>query len=298
MISDETVFHLDKQILRRSFERAAENYDAAAVLQREVERRMFERLDLIRTAPTCILDVGAGTGTASVALAKRYRGARVIALDIAHAMLQQARRRAPWFGKMRCVCGDMEQLPIADASVDMVFSNLALQWSNDPDAVFAEFRRVLRPGGVLLFSTFGPDTLNELRASWSAVDGHTHVSAFVDMHDLGDALLRARLADPVMDVERITMTYPDAFKLMRDLKGIGAHNATAGRARGLTGKRRLQTLVDAYETFRRDGVLPATYEVVYGHAWVPLPQAAPMQASRGVARVPLEQLRRRKRSEA
>ncbi len=292
MTLDESGFHLDKRTLRRSFERVAEKYDAAAVLQREVERRMFERLDLIRIAPACILDVGAGTGTASAALTRRYRGVRIIALDIAHAMLQQARRRAPWFGKMRCVCGDMERLPLADASVDMIFSNLALQWSNDPDTVFAEFRRVLRPGGVLLFSTFGPDTLKELRASWAAVDGHTHVSAFVDMHDLGDALLRARLADPVMDVERITMTYADAFKLMRDLKDIGAHNATAGRAHGLTGKRRLQAMVEAYETFRRDGVLPATYEVVYGHAWVPLQQAAPVQAPSGEARVPLERLRR------
>lgn len=294
MTLDESRFYLDKGITRRSFERAAEKYDAAAVLQREVERRMFERLDLIRSTPACILDVGAGTGTASAVLAKRYRGARVIALDIAHAMLRQARRRAPWFGKMRCVCGDMERLPLADASVDMIFSNLALQWSNDPGIVFTEFRRVLRPGGVLLFSTFGPDTLKELRASWSAVDGHTHVSAFVDMHDLGDALLRARLADPVMDVERIVMTYPDVFKLMRDLKDIGAHNATAGRARGLTGRKRMQALVDAYETFRRDGVLPATHEIVYGHAWAPLRQAAPLSAPDGVARVPLDRLRRQR----
>lgn len=297
MTVDESRFYLDKGSTRRSFERAAEKYDAAAVLQREVERRMFERLDLIRSTPACVLDVGAGTGTASAVLARRYRGARVIALDIAHAMLRQARRRAPWFGRMRCVCGDMERLPLADASVDMIFSNLALQWSNDPGTVFAEFRRVLRPGGVLLFSTFGPDTLKELRASWAAVDGHTHVSAFIDMHDLGDALLRARLADPVMDVERIVMTYPDAVKLMRDLKDIGAHNATAGRARGLTGRKRMQALIDAYETFRRDGVLPATYEIVYGHAWAPLQQAAPLSAPDGVARVPLAQLRR-KRGEA
>lgn len=297
MTVDESRFYLDKGSTRRSFERAAEKYDAAAVLQREVERRMFERLDLIRSTPACVLDVGAGTGTASAVLARRYRGARVIALDLAHAMLRQARRRAPWFGRMRCVCGDMERLPLADASVDMIFSNLALQWSNDPGTVFAEFRRVLRPGGVLLFSTFGPDTLKELRASWAAVDGHTHVSAFIDMHDLGDALLRARLADPVMDVERIVMTYPDAVKLMRDLKDIGAHNATAGRARGLTGRKRMQALIDAYEAFRRDGVLPATYEIVYGHAWAPLQQAAPLSAPDGVARVPLAQLRR-KRGEA
>lgn len=292
-MTDEHSFHLDKQTLRRSFERAAEDYDAAAVLQREIGRRMFERLDLMRIAPACILDVGAGTGTASAALAKRYRGARVIALDIAHAMLRQARRRIPWFSRMRCVCGDMERLPVADRSVDMIFSNLALQWSNDPEVVFAEFRRVLKPGGMLLFSTFGPDTLKELRASWSRADGHTHVSAFIDMHDLGDALVRARLADPVMDMERITMTYPDVFGLMRDLKCIGAHNATAGRPRGLTGKRRLQAMVDAYESFRRDGVLPATYEIVYGHAWAPLQEDASAGVREGVVRIPIQRVGRK-----
>jgi len=165
------------------------------------------------------------------------------------------------------VCADAERLPFVDASFDLVFSNLMLQWATDNDATFAELRRVLRPGGLLLFTSFGPDTLRELRESWARVDDYNHVNLFMDMHDVGDALLNARFADPVMDVEKLTVTYPDARRLMRDLKQIGAHNVTGGRPRGLTGKRHLQAMIDAYERFRSDGLLPASYEIVYGHAW-------------------------------
>jgi len=151
-----------------------------------------------------------------------------------------------------------------------VFSNLMLQWCQDPDAVFGECRRVLKPGGLLTFTTFGPDTLVELRRAWAAADSRTHVNRFIDMHDLGDALVRSGLAEPVMDVERFTLTYAEVRDLMRDLKDIGAHNANAGRPRGLTGKGTLARMTAAYEAFRKDGRLPATYEVVYGQAWCPV----------------------------
>lgn len=262
---------LDKALVRAAFERAAAGYDEAAVLQHEVGQRMLERLALLRLIPQCVLDVGAGTGRGSAALARRYRGARLVALDLAPAMLRRALRRRPWFSKVRAVCGDIERLPIADHSVDLVFSNLTLQWANDIATVFAEWRRVLRPGGAVMFSTFGPDTLRELRASWQAVDGYSHVNIFTDMHDIGDAMLRAGMADPVMDMELFTLTYADMRQLMRDLKAIGAHNVTAGRPRGLLGRRRLQAVADHYEHYRHDGRLPATYEVVYGHAWAPQP---------------------------
>ncbi|NBC15183.1 MAG: malonyl-[acyl-carrier protein] O-methyltransferase BioC, partial [Gammaproteobacteria bacterium] len=153
--------------------------------------------------------------------------------------------------------------------------------------------RVLRPGGLLLFSTFGPDTLSELRAAWAAVDQGEHVSPFLDMHDIGDALVRARFADPVMDVERMTLTYADIRALMRDLKQLGAHNALAGRARGLTGRRRLAALAEAYEHQRRDGRLPATYEVVHGHAWVTAKAQRQFATDDGVA-IPLEAVARRR----
>jgi malonyl-CoA O-methyltransferase len=258
----------DKVSARRSFERAAARYDEAAVLQREVGTRLLERLDLMKIQPQRILDLGSGTGHCIDGLFERYRKSGVIALDIAQPMLQRARRRGRWLRRPQCVCADAERLPFADSSFDLVFSNLMLQWCVDLDTTFSELRRVLRPGGLLLFSSFGPDTLKELRESWQRVDRYAHVNTFLDMHDVGDALVRTRFADPVMDVERLTLTYPDVWKLMRELKQIGAHNVTGGRPRSLTGKHHMQQLVEAYETFRRDGVLPASYEIVNGHAWV------------------------------
>lgn len=269
----------DKRALRRAFERAAPTYDAAAVLQHEVCRRMDERLDLIKLQPGGILDAGSGTGNALPALRARYPKARVIALDMALAMLQQCRERTAvsWWKSLlqptaALLCGDIEALPLASGSIDLVWSNLALQWANDPDKAFAEFHRALAPGGLLMFSTFGPDTLKELRAAYSGVDFHTHVSRFIDLHDIGDMLVKRGFADPVMDMEPFTLTYADVRALMRDLKAIGAHNVTRQRPPGLTGKSRLSAVTTAYEALRRNGKLPATFEVVYGHAWKPLPR--------------------------
>lgn len=261
---------IDKAAARRAFARAARDYDGAAVLQREIADRMLERLDYIRLDPRLLLDLGAGTGYAVDHLQRRYRQARVLALDFAEGMLHQARRRGGWRRRPICVCGDVEHLPLASGSVDLIFSNATLQWCNDLARAFAECLRVLRPGGLLLFSTFGPDTLMELRAAWSSVDGHPHVSGFIDMHDIGDALVRARFADPVMDAERLTMTYGQVADLMRDLKQLGASNAVSARPRGLTGRARLAAVTAAYEDYRIAGRLPATYEVVYGLGWAPL----------------------------
>lgn len=261
---------IDKRQARRAFDRAAETYDAAAELQYEIGERMMERLDFIRLQPKRILDLGAGTGKFTAALLKRYRKADVVALDIAPGMLAHAQARGSWLRKPQSVCADAEVLPFADDSFEFIFSNLMLQWCTDLPSTLAELRRVLAPGGLLMFTTFGPDTLMELRASWGAVDGHTHVNQFIDLHDVGDMLIAKRWADPVMDSERITVTYRELRKLMQDLKQIGAHNVTAGRPRGLTGRRHWQALATAYEQYREDGVLPASYEVVYGHAWSPV----------------------------
>jgi len=256
-----------KTLARRSFESAAAAYDQAAALQQEVGQRLLQRLDLVKIQPDRILDLGSGTGQCIPDLLARYKKAQVVALDIALPMLWRARKRGRWLRKPRCVCADAERLPFADSSFDLVFSNLMLQWCVELEVVFTELQRVLRPGGLLLFTSFGPDTLHELRGSWQQVDGYSHVNAFADMHDVGDALLRTRFADPVMDVERLTVTYADVWKLMRELKQIGAHNVTLGRPRGLTGKARMQRLVGAYEHYRSQGVLPASYEIVNGHAW-------------------------------
>ena len=269
---------LDKRLLRRSFEKAAAGYDAAAVLQHEVCRRMLSRLDYIKHSPAAVLDAGTGTGNVIAELRARYPHAALYALDIALAMVRRVSSAVPWWQRVRRrgvlpVCGDIEQLPLRSAAVGMVWSNLALQWVNDPPRAFAEFRRVLAPGGLLMFSTFGPDTLKELRAAYAGADRYTHVNRFVDMHDLGDMLVHAGFAAPVMDMEYMTLTYPEVRALMHDLKAIGAHNVTAGRRRGMTARATLAQVERNYEASRRDGRLPATFEVVYGHAWAPLPRS-------------------------
>ncbi len=278
-MADEPVI-IDKQAVRRSFDRAAATYDAAAVLQHEVCRRGLERLDFIRHYPARILDAGSGTGNAWNGFAARYPGAAVIALDLAPGMLRQARAGVAWHRRLlrrhpALVCGDLEHLPLAGGSMDLAWSNLALQWVDALPAAFAEMRRVLAPGGLFLFTTFGPDTLKELRAAQSDIDGYTHVSRFVDMHDIGDLLVQAGFADPVIDMETFTLTYADVRALMRDLKAMGAHNASTNRPPALSGKRWLAALTRNYETLRRDGKLPATFEVIYGHAWKPQPRVGP-----------------------
>jgi len=282
-------FALDTARVRAAFDAAADAYDEAAVLQAEVRGRLLERLDEVRLRPRTILDAGCGTGHAARALLERYRRARVIALDIAPGMLEATRRRRPWLRQLDLVCANAESVPLPPRSVELVFSNLMLQWCNDPDRAFAEFHRVLAPGGLVMFTTFGPDTLKELRASWGTVDGATHVSRFIDMHDLGDALIRAGFAEPVMDVEHFTLTYESVRALMRELKAMGAHNATAGRHRGLTGRGRLAAVEAAYEALRRDGRLPSTWEVVYGHAWA----TGSVPAPDGEARFPIDRIGRR-----
>lgn len=269
---------IDKRQMRRAFTRAAADYDAAAVLQREVCTRMLERLDYIKLQPSRILDAGSGTGWGTRQLAQRYPSAQVVALDIAIGMLQAARGRSGWWQKLfggakqLQVCGDVEALPLAANSVEMVWSNLALQWCNDLPATFVELHRVLKVDGLLMFSTFGPDTLKELRLAFSGVDRHSHLNRFADMHDIGDMLSHSGFAEPVMDMEYLTLTYDDVRGVLYDLKRIGAHNATAGRGQGLMGKEAWKRLVENYERLRRDGKLPATYEVVYGHAWKPRPR--------------------------
>ncbi len=263
---------IDRLAARRSFSAASSDYDRIAVLQTEVRSRLLERLDLIKLTPSVVLDLGCGTGPASRALQQRYPQAQIIAMDAAFGMLQYSAQQRGLLQKLFSkdvtrVCADAFRLPLKTASVDIAFSNLMLQWCDPPDAVFAELRRVLKADGVLLFSSFGPDTLRELRQAWAVVDAHTHVNRFIDMHDLGDAMVRAGLAEPVLDVERFTLTYADAMTLMRELKAIGAHNVTAGRRHGLTGRTVLKQMIEAYELQRRDGSLPASYEVVYGQAW-------------------------------
>lgn len=282
----------DSASVRRSFGRAAATYDAHAILQDEVQKRLQERLDDASINPQRILDVGSGTGRGTATLRSRYPKAQTVALDLALPMLRAARKHRGWFNPFARVCADAEALPMADASIDLLHSNLCLQWCGNLQSAFEGFRRVMRPRGLLLFSTFGPQTLQELRTAFAEVDATPHVSGFLDIHQIGDALLAAGFRDPVLERDVFTLTYPDVRDLMHELRAIGATNADRHRARALTGKSRLQRVVEAYEVFRDDeGRLPATYEVVYAQAWAP--EANQPRRSEGleIASFPIDRLR-------
>jgi malonyl-CoA O-methyltransferase len=263
------IFRLDRRAVARAFDRASESYDTAAALQSRVRDELLARVDELKVTPRAVLDLGAGTGHATRALKRRFPQALAVAVDIAPGMLARAKSQSRWLRRFERVRADAYALPFRDASFDLVFSSLMLQWCDDLDAVFAEISRVLAPGGLLLFSTFGPGTLGELREAWAASDtaNQPHVNHFFDPHALGSALMHAGLAEPVLDVDRIVLRYADTLSLMRELKAIGAHNVTQGRARGLTGRRRLAAMSEAYEAQRRDGTLPATYEVIHATCW-------------------------------
>lgn len=285
------VNELDKRSVAETFGRAASRYDDHDFLQREVARRAFERLDYVTLTPARIVDLGSGTGRCARELAARYRRASVVQCDLALGMLQHAREQSRrLFSRHRYVCADAEALPFVTGSIDLVFSNLSLQWCGDLERAFGEIRRSLGAGGLLMFTTLGPDTLSELRQAWSQVSDSPRVNRFFDMHDIGDALVASGFAEPVMEAEHITVTYDEALSLMRDLKGLGASNAAPGRSRGLLGKRVLRSLIDAYEPYRTDGKLPATWEVIYGHAWA---VGEPALQRGDVHTFPLSNLKRR-----
>jgi malonyl-CoA O-methyltransferase len=276
-------FRLDARQARRAFDRAARAGADTAVLQREVERRMFERLDYVRLEPARVLDAGCGTGRGLGLLRRRYPRADLIGADFALAAIQAASRaesivaraRQRLFGTRRShLCADFSRLPLRAGCVDMLWSNLALGCAEDPLAALREFHRVLAPDGLLMFSSYGPDTLKELRSAFSAASPARHVHSFVDMHDIGDMLVASGFAAPVMDVELITLTYADVAALARDLKASGQTCAARDRPRGLCGRTAWRKMLAAYERERKDGKLPATIEVVYGHAWKGEPRVA------------------------
>jgi malonyl-CoA O-methyltransferase len=292
---DKAFPELDTAQVRRQFARAAPTYAGAAVLAREIERRMLERLEYVKLEPRRILDAGCGPGAGLRELARRYPAAQRIGIDSAPAMLHAAARAAPLAERARALlgagarmqwcCADMRALPFADASCDLVWSNFGLAFAGEPQPALREFARVLGPGGLLMFSAYGPDTLRELKTAFAQADAHAHVHDFADMHDLGDMLASSGFATPVMDMEMLTLTYDSVAALMRDLRASGQTNALASRRRGLTGRVRWQRMSDAYEQLRRqaDGRLPASFEVVYGHAW----KAAPRNRAPAVVKLDL-----------
>ena len=299
----------DARQVRRAFSRSAASYEAAAALQHAVEARLLESLDYLddpalqRAPPRRVLDLGCGTGRASRAMQARWPKAEVVSLDLALPMLREGRAAArpgswlanPFARRPLPVCADARALPLADASVDVLFSNLCLQWVEDLDAVLAGFRRVLKPHGLLLFSTFGPATLWELREAFAQADDVPHVSPFADIAGVGDALVRAGFHQPVLDREDERTHYPDLPALMRELRAIGATNALASRRHTLTGRTRFRVAAEAYEAQREAHGLPASWEILSAMAWAPEAGTPFREGGVDVTAVPLSRIPIRRR---
>jgi malonyl-CoA O-methyltransferase len=271
--------HFNKKSIQAHFNHAALSYDEAAVLQKTVAKHLQERLELTTIKPKTILDIGAGTGILTKKIIHQYPKAKIIAMDLSKQMLNQAQQKfikKSFVNKIKSifkparlslVCADASQIPLNDKSVDLIVSNLMLQWCDDLDTVLAEFRRVLKPEALLMVTSLGPDTLKELRKAWAEVDNEEHVNTFIDMHDFGDALIRNGFGQPVMDVENFTLTYQKPIGALKDLKAIGATSAAISRKKGLTGKQNFTAMLEAYEKQRTNDFIPATFEVMHGHAW-------------------------------
>ena len=285
-------YAIDTRAARRNADRAAPGYAAAARLEQEIGLRMLERLDYVKLAPRRILDAGCGPSPQAAQLTARYPEAQLLALDFSLPMLRAGRPPGGlsgglpgWLGRLYRrltrapapvpLCADFARIPLAARSCSLLWLNMSLHWASDPAAAIAEFHRVLDLDGLLMFSTLGPDTLRQLRAAFAPAQAAAHVHAFIDMHDLGDMLVAAGFAAPVMDAETLTLTYPGVEGLFADLRGSGQACALASRARGLMGARKWRSVRSALQSGMREARLPVTIEVVYGHAWKGAPRRTP-----------------------
>lgn len=265
---------LNGRDVQRRFDHAASHFDTVDFVHTVSRNGLLARIEPMVIVPKTVVDLGSATGSGTQLLAKRFRRAHVIATDLSHNMLEQARRKQSWFSRTGAVQARAESLPFADCSVDLVFANMLLPWFGDPAQVFAEVARVLCEDGLFAFATLGPDSLAEMRRAWCEVDDGVHINRFLDMHDMGDAAVRAGLRDPVMDIDRLAVTYKDAKTLFHDLTAVGGRNSLRYRSRSLLGTNRFRSMSDALDRQRRDGLLTLDLEFVYGHCWgsgAPLP---------------------------
>jgi malonyl-CoA O-methyltransferase len=299
---------IDRRVVAQHFSRAAQSYDAAAILQKEVAFRLAERWPFVTMQPQQVMDLGTGTGFLAQHIQQYYPQTQLVAVDLSETMLKQCRSKllpaSTWWQKFNpfansanaaFVNADAYQLPFADSSMDMLVSSLMLQWCDDLPKVLAECRRVLKPNGVLFMASLGPDTLKEIRLAWQAVDDERaeHTLNFADLHDLGDALSRVGFSDPVCDVEHITLTYANVTAALKDLKAIGATNASVQRQKGLMGKDKWHAFLAAYEAqAMSDGRIPATFEVVYAHAFIAGQKQSVEKALPQTATIPVSSIKR------
>lgn len=276
--------------VRRRFDRAAATFDDSDFVHKATRDGLLARVEPMVVQARTVLDLGAATSSAMPALRKRFRRSRVVAMDLSAAMLEKGRRKQSWFERSSSIQADATAIPLADNSVDVVFANLLLPWLNDPPRAFEEINRVLRDEGLFVFSTLGPDSLLTLRQAWQTVDNDEHVNRFADMHNVGDAIVRSGLRDPVLDVDRLSITYEEPGALFRDLTGAGARNSLAGRRRALTGKHRFDAMKQALFPTAANGPLALDLEIVYGHCW-----AGPARPDGGVYGVDAGQIPVRRR---
>jgi len=277
---------LNSKHIRRRFERAADSFDDADFVHTATRDGLQERLEPLLLECRTVVDLGAATGGANRHLEKRFKPAHVISVDIAHNMLYKARSRKSWLSRSSFAQANANALPFPNESIDLVFSNLLLPWIDDPTPVFAEVARVLRKGGVFAFATLGPDSLREVSRAWGGVDSAMHVNRFPDMHNLGDGLVNAGLQDPVLDVDRLSISYGSSASLFADLTAVGARNSLTGRARGLTGKQRFADMVKGLNS-ADDGDIALDLELVYGHCWGSGPKIDPRNYSIDANRIPI-----------
>jgi malonyl-CoA O-methyltransferase len=278
---------LVRRDIRRQFDRAAARFDAADFVHASTRGGLIERLEPLLVEARTILDLGSATGATGRLLRKRFRRARVISVDLSHAMLLEARKRKSLLEKSSFVQADAAGLPFADGAFDLVVANQLLPWIPEPDLVFADVARVLGKGGVFAFATLGPDSLQELAAAWAGIDEAAHVNRFADMHDIGDGLVRAGLSDPVLDVDRLAVSYENADRLFADLTLAGARNALAGRPRGLLGRGRFEAMKDALLARGEGRQIVLDLELIYGHCWGTGAKNPPGQFHIDANRIPL-----------
>jgi len=278
---------LNTKHIRQRFERAADRFDEADFVHATTREGLLSRLDPLLIEAKTVIDLGAATGTANRSLAKRFRAAHVISVDLARNMLVKARAKKSWLSKTSFAQADARALPFPDESIDVIFSNLLLPWVSEPERVFSEIARVLRKGGVFAFATLGPDSLQEIARAWSQVDGGVHVHRFPDMHDLGDGMVTAGLSDPVLDVDRLSVSYTNADRLFADLTASGARNALRDRSKGLTGRRRFAAMVTALGEAAAEDNIALDLELVYGHCWGAAQKNDPGNFKIDASRIPI-----------
>ena len=277
---------LNRKHIRRRFERAASRFDSADFVHAATREGLLTRLEPVLIEAKTVVDLGAATGSTGRALEKRFKKANVISVDIAHGMLREARKKKSWLSKASYAQADAVALPFRNECVDLVFANLLLPWLDDPTPVFTEVARVLRKGGVFAFTTLGPDSLREIARAWSQVDAEAHVNRFADMHDLGDGLVNAGLRDPVVDVDRLSVSYTSCDSLLADLTNSGARNALTARNPGLTGKGPFDAMITALTDADR-GNITLNLELIYGHCWGSGPKMDPSNYRIDATQIPL-----------